>query len=204
MALVLESHFKHTKYIRAGMPESSDLFLRKYFLYLSGCIAPRDLHESCRIFRCTAQSWFPNQGLSPQPLHCKPDSYPLDHQQSPSVHLYFHIFTCSWHIIIVLHIFLLSWGLEFPRWLSGPLANAGDAGDTDQHLGREDSLEEEMATHSSIRVWEIPWREEPRGLQSMGSQRVGHDRAHTHRISSPRLADPCPAHNARISALRCV
>ena len=100
--------------------------------------------------------------------------------------------------------FLLSWGLEFPRWLSGPLANAGDAGDTDQHLGREDSLEEEMATHSSIRVWEIPWREEPLGLQSMGSQRVGHDRAHTHRISSPRLADPCPAHNARISALRCV
>ena len=130
MALVLESHFKHTKYIRAGMPESSDLFLRKYFLYLSGCIAPRDLHESCRIFRCTAQSWFSNQGLSPQPLHCKPDSYPLDRQQSPSVHLYFHIFTCSWHIIIVLHIFLLSWGLEFPRWLSGPPANAGDAGDT--------------------------------------------------------------------------
>ena len=130
MALVLESHFKHTKYIRAGMPESSDLFLRKYFLYLSGCIAPRDLHESCRIFRCTAQSWFPNKGLSPQPLHCKPDSYPLDHQQSPSVHLYFHIFTCSWHIIIVLHIFLLSWGLEFPRWLSRPAANAEDAGDT--------------------------------------------------------------------------
>ena len=38
MVLVLESHFKHTKYIRAGMPESSDLFLRKYFLYLFGCI----------------------------------------------------------------------------------------------------------------------------------------------------------------------
>ena len=74
----------------------------------------------------------------------------------------------------------------------------------DQHLGREDSLEEEMATHSSIRVWEIPWREEPRGLQSMGSQRVGHDRAHTQRISNPRLADPCPAHNAKISVLHCV
>ena len=67
----------------------------------------------------------------------------------------------------------------------------------DQHLCREDSLEEEMATHSSIRVWEIPWREEPRGLQSMGSQRVGHDRAHTQRISNPRLADPCPAHTAK-------
>ena len=42
-------------------------------------------------------------------------------------------------------------------------------------LGREDSLEKEMATHSSILVWRIPWMEEPGGLQSMGLQRVGHD-----------------------------
>ena len=42
-------------------------------------------------------------------------------------------------------------------------------------LGREDPLEEEMATHSSTLAWRIPWREEPGGLQSMGSQRVGHD-----------------------------
>ena len=40
-------------------------------------------------------------------------------------------------------------------------------------LGLEDPLEEEMATHSSILAWEIPWTEEPGGLQSMGSQRVG-------------------------------
>ena len=44
-----------------------------------------------------------------------------------------------------------------------------------RYLGREDPLEEEMATHSSILVWGIPWTEEPHGLQSMGSQRVGHD-----------------------------
>ena len=44
-----------------------------------------------------------------------------------------------------------------------------------QSLGREDPLEEEMATHSSILAWRIPWTEEPGGLQSMGSQRVGHD-----------------------------
>ena len=37
-----------------------------------------------------------------------------------------------------------------------------------------------MATHSSILAWEIPWTEEPVGLQSMGSQRVGHNRACTH------------------------
>ena len=42
-------------------------------------------------------------------------------------------------------------------------------------LGREDPLEEGMATHSSILAWRIPWTEEPGGLQSMGSQRVGHD-----------------------------
>jgi len=42
-------------------------------------------------------------------------------------------------------------------------------------LGREDPLEEEMATHSSVFSWEIPWTEEPGRLQSMGSQRVGHD-----------------------------
>ena len=44
-----------------------------------------------------------------------------------------------------------------------------------QSLGREDPLEKEMATHSSTLAWRIPWREEPGRLQSMGSQRVGHD-----------------------------
>ena len=44
-----------------------------------------------------------------------------------------------------------------------------------QSLGQED-LEKELATHSSILAWEIPWTEEPGGLQSTGSQRVGHNR----------------------------
>ena len=42
-----------------------------------------------------------------------------------------------------------------------------------QFLGREDPLQNEMATHSSILAWRIPWTEEPGGLQSMGSQRFG-------------------------------
>ena len=42
-------------------------------------------------------------------------------------------------------------------------------------LSQEDPLEKEMATHSSILVWRIPWMEEPGRLQSMGLQRVGHD-----------------------------
>ena len=44
-----------------------------------------------------------------------------------------------------------------------------------QSLGQEDPLEKEMATHSSILAWRIPWTEEPGGLQSTGSQSVGHD-----------------------------
>ena len=42
-------------------------------------------------------------------------------------------------------------------------------------LGQEDPLEKGMATHSSVLAWRIPWIEEPGGMQSMGSQRVGHD-----------------------------
>ena len=44
-----------------------------------------------------------------------------------------------------------------------------------QSLGLEDLLEKEIATHSSILAWRIPWTEEPGRLQSMGSHRVGHD-----------------------------
>ena len=55
--------------------------------------------------------------------------------------------------------------------MENPPANAGDLG----LLGQEDSLEKEMATHSSILAWEIPWTEERGGLQSVVSQRVRHD-----------------------------
>ena len=54
-----------------------------------------------------------------------------------------------------------------------------------QSLGWEDALEEEMAAHSNILAWRIPWTEEPGRLQSIGSQRVAHDSsdlAHTHSI----------------------
>ena len=56
-------------------------------------------------------------------------------------------------------------------------ANAKDIRDTTQiqSLDQEDPLEKEMATHSRILVWRIPWTEEPGRLQSTESQRVGHD-----------------------------
>ena len=59
--------------------------------------------------------------------------------------------------------------------VKNPPAKARDTERSIQSLGQEDPLEEEMATHSSIPSWKIPWTEEPGGLQSMGSQRVGHD-----------------------------
>ena len=64
----------------------------------------------------------------------------------------------------------MSFGHSFPGGSDGkaPVYNAGD-------LGWEDPLEKEMAIHSSTIAWKIPWTEEPGGLQSMGSQRVGHD-----------------------------
>ena len=49
-----------------------------------------------------------------------------------------------------------------------------------QSLGRDDPLEKGLATLSSILAWRIPWTEEPGGLQSMGSQRVGHTEQLTH------------------------
>ena len=49
-----------------------------------------------------------------------------------------------------------------------------------QPLGQEDPLKKQMATHSSILAWKILWTEEPCGLQSMGSQRVGHNLATEH------------------------
>ena len=54
-------------------------------------------------------------------------------------------------------------------------ASACNAGTWVRSLVREDPLEKEMATHSSILAWRIPWTEEPGWLQSTGSQRVGHD-----------------------------
>ena len=61
-----------------------------------------------------------------------------------------------------------------PQWLSGKelTCNAGDVGSVP---GLGNAPEKEMATHSSILTWEIPWTEEPGGLQTMESQTVGHD-----------------------------
>ena len=53
--------------------------------------------------------------------------------------------------------------------------SAGVAGEADPVPGQEAPLEESMATHFSILAWRMLWTEEPSGLQSIGSQRIGHD-----------------------------
>ena len=77
-----------------------------------------------------------------------------------------------------------TWGSSFSGGSSGAPGGSGvknlpavqESWEREVHsLGWEDPLEEDMATHSSILAWRIPWTEEPGGLQSMGSQRVGHE-----------------------------
>ena len=64
-------------------------------------------------------------------------------------------------------------------------------------MGQEDSLEKEMATHSSIPAWEIPWTEESDGLQSMGSQRVGYNRYEPFYLS-PKEKGVCVLKKGRV------
>ena len=72
-------------------------------------------------------------------------------------------------------VFGLNWASKVVVLVKNPSANEGDVRDMDSILGQEEPLEEGMATHSSILAWRIPWTEEPGGLQSTGSLRVGHD-----------------------------
>ena len=79
----------------------------------------------------------------------------------------------AWFTLPCMTLTLRSAQLRFPgsSVVKNPPANAGDTEDWGLIPGSGRSLEEEMATHSSILAWEIPWTEEPGGLQSMGSQK---------------------------------
>ena len=84
---------------------------------------------------------------------------------------------------------LFAWAVLHSLWasrVSQTINNLPGVSETQAgFLGREDLLEKEMATHSSILAWRTPWTEEPGGLQSMGPQRVGYNRV-TH-TSPPSL-----------------
>ena len=116
---------------------------------------------------------FPSLGDRPDPgvelASCalQVDSLPLSHQGSP------HSCCCKWQNFILFYGWAVFISLGFPSGsvVKNPPANGEDV---DWPLGQEYPLVKEMATHSNILAWEIPWTEEPGGLQSMGS-RVKHD-----------------------------
>ena len=86
--------------------------------------------------------------------------------------MYMYIYVC---VYIYVYIYIYIHTHSFPCSSVGK-ESACRAGDPwVRFLGWEDPLKKEMATHSSILAWKISWTEEPGGLQSMGSQRVGHD-----------------------------
>ena len=80
----------------------------------------------------------------------------------------------------------LFWASQVAQWVKNMPAGQETQETRVRSLGRKDSLEKYMATHSSILAWRIPWTVEPGGLQSTGLQRVGHnwsdrsDWAHMH------------------------
>ena len=78
--------------------------------------------------------------------------------------------------VLFLKLYLPGLGLSFglSRWLSG-IESACNTGDEGSIPGSGRSPEDGMATHSNVLAWKIPWAEEPGGLQSIGSQRVGHN-----------------------------
>ena len=75
---------------------------------------------------------------------------------------------CMWDFIVTQP------SMGFPAGSDGK-ESACNAGEPDSIPGQEDPLEKEMASHSNILAWRIPWTEEPGDLPSMGSQRVRHD-----------------------------
>ena len=103
----------------------------------------------------SARVIFPTQGSNPHLLPWQADPLPLSHLENPALTQY-------WEII------------DGPSGSDGK-ASVYDTGDPVRSLGWEDPLEKEMAIHSSPIAWRIPWTEEPGALQSVGSQRVGHN-----------------------------
>ena len=83
-----------------------------------------------------------------------------------------HFKQSLWMILLEV---VLDWAFQVAPVVKNQPANAGDARDSVSIPGSGRTPRVEMAIHSSILAWKIPWTEEPGGLQPMGSQRVGHD-----------------------------
>ena len=140
----------------------------------------------------------PNPGIEPGSPALQADALPSELPGKPSQSLpklrSFESVMPSNHLILCRAVFLLPsifpsirvfsnesaprmrWPKYWTSLVAQRLKRLPDMWETSvRSLGWEDPLEKEMATHSSTRAWKIPWTKEPGRLQSMGSQRVGHD-----------------------------
>ena len=94
--------------------------------------------------------------------------------------MYMYVYVYAY---VYVYVYVYVWGFLHGSVIKNLPAMKESQQKQGQSLVRVDSLEEGMATHSSILTWKIPWTEKPCGLQSMGLQRVKHDcsnLAHTH------------------------
>ena len=91
------------------------------------------------------------------------------------IHVYRHIYIgMCMHVYVCMCMHTYTYTCRLPMWCSGK-ESTYNAGDLASICGLGRSLEKEMATHSRILVWRIQWTGKPGELQSIGSQRVGHD-----------------------------
>ena len=132
----------------------AQLFVTPWIVACSKLLCPWDFQGKSTGVGChfLLQGIFPIQGLNPGLSHCRQTLYRLSHQQSPTIQN-------IWTSLVAQKVKPLSTMPE--TWV--------------RSLGWEDSLEKEMATHSSTLALKIPWTEEPGRLQSMGLWRVRHD-----------------------------
>ena len=157
MKTLSQSHFLHCQVIFESAQEAYPVLPKSYMRNKSS--------HTLLVCVCGHWSWQPKQILSGGGgVHpCSATIY-----QSISYHLF--IFSHHLEFLYVPHL-LLGASLVAQTVKHLPAMQETQV----QSLGREDPLEKEMATHSSTLAWKIPWIEKPCRLQSMGSQRVGHD-----------------------------
>ena len=130
------------------------------------------------------QGIFPTQGSNPGLPHCRQILYQLSHKGSPITlkATIFSLDNISWTFpggkkqLYFFSDLLNRYLIFLASLVAQTVKHLPTMWETQvRSLGWKDPLEKEMATHSSILAWKIPWTEEPGSLQSMGLQRVGHN-----------------------------
>ena len=143
------------------------------------------------------QAIFPTQGWNLGLSHCRQILYQLSHKINPRI-LEWVAFPFSsgsslprngTRVSCIAGRFFTNWAIRKSYWrlkgFPGAQRIKNPPAMRVRAVSWKDPLEEGMATHSSILAWRIPWIEKRGRLQSMGSQRVGHDRATQHSIAAP-------------------